>query len=75
MPTCNRDEIESGDGCVVQVVAFALNRIRYLRAIAWKRGMLGEPGGLPGLDGLRPFRSRPPVCCTVIVCRKSTRKN
>jgi len=44
--------------------------LRYSRAMARRRGMLGDPGGLFGLDGLRGFRSGA-ACCTVKVCRKS----
>lgn len=40
--------------------------------MARRRGILGDPGGLFGLDGLRGFRSGA-VCCTVKVCRKSAR--
>lgn len=42
----------------------------YSRAMARRRGILGDPGGLFGLDGLRGFRSGA-ACCTVKVCRKS----
>lgn len=45
----------------------------YLRAIARRRGMAGEPGGLLGeITPLTALLSI--VCCTVIVCLKSDGK-
>jgi hypothetical protein len=45
------------------------SKLVYSRAIALSLGIFGEPGGLFGPDASRFFLS--PVCCTVIVCRKS----
>ena len=42
-----------------------------LQAIARSLGMLGDPGGLLGLEGFLFFPLSKAVCCTVIVCLKS----
>ena len=45
--------------------------LKYVRAIARRRAMLGDPGGELGLEVFLGFKSEPPVCWTVNVCLKS----